>query len=304
MALVRPFHKLLIANRGEIACRIMRTAKRMGLRTVAVFSQADRNAMHVALADEAVCIGPPPAKDSYLNIAAIIAAARETRAEAVHPGYGFLSENAAFAQACADAGLIFVGPSAETIRLMGSKAQAKARMQAAGVPIVPGYHGADQSAAAMRDAAERIGYPVLIKASAGGGGRGMRRVEAAGEIEDALASATREAQAAFGDDALLLEKYIARPRHIEIQVFGDTHGNVVTLYERECTLQRRHQKVVEEAPSVAVTPARRAEMSACRARGGGSRGLCQRGHGRVHRRCGRVLFHRDEHAAAGRASRH
>ena len=181
MALVRPFHKLLIANRGEIACRIMRTAKRMGLRTVAVFSQADRNAMHVALADEAVCIGPPPAKDSYLNIPAIIAAARETRAEAVHPGYGFLSENAAFAQACADAGLIFVGPSAETIRLMGSKAQAKARMQAAGVPIVPGYHGADQSAAAMRDAAERIGFPVLIKASAGGGGRGMRRVEAAGE---------------------------------------------------------------------------------------------------------------------------
>jgi len=262
VALVRPFHKLLIANRGEIACRIMRTAKRMGLRTVAVFSQADRNAMHVALADEAVCIGPPPAKDSYLNIAAIVASGRETRAEAVHPGYGFLSENAAFAQACADAGLVFVGPSPETIRLMGSKAEAKARMQAASVPIVPGYHGADQSAAAMRDAAERIGFPVLIKASAGGGGRGMRRVEAAGEIEDALASAKREAEAAFGDDALLLEKYIARPRHIEIQVFGDTHGNVVTLYERECTLQRRHQKVVEEAPSVAVTALRRAEMSA------------------------------------------
>jgi len=260
--LVRRFDKLLIANRGEIACRIMRTAKRMGLRTVAVFSEADRNAMHVALADEAVCIGPPPAKDSYLNIAAIIAAARDTRAEAVHPGYGFLAENAAFAQACADADLIFVGPSAETIRLMGSKVEAKARMQAAGVPIVPGYHGADQGAAAMRDAAGRIGYPVLIKASAGGGGRGMRRVEAPGELDDAIASARREAKAAFGDDALLIERYIARPRHIEIQVFGDTHGNVVTLYERECTLQRRHQKVVEEAPSAAVTPARRAEMSA------------------------------------------
>jgi 3-methylcrotonyl-CoA carboxylase alpha subunit len=234
----------------------------MGVGTVAVFSEADRNALHVTLADEAMCIGPPPAKDSYLDAGAIIAAARETRAEAVHPGYGFLSENAAFAQSCADAGLLFVGPSAETIRVMGSKAQAKARMQAAGVPIVPGYHGADQSARAMREAAERIGYPVLIKASAGGGGRGMRRVDTAGDLEDALASARREAKAAFGDDALLIEKYIVRARHIEIQVLGDTHGSVVTLYERECTLQRRHQKVVEEAPSVAVTPARRTEMSA------------------------------------------
>jgi 3-methylcrotonyl-CoA carboxylase alpha subunit len=260
--LVRRFDKLLIANRGEIACRIMRTARRMGLRTVAVFSEADRNAMHVSLADEAVCIGPPPAKESYLNIAAITEAAQKTRAGAVHPGYGFLSENAAFAQACAGAGLVFVGPAPETIRLMGSKAEAKARMRAAGVPIVPGYHGADQSVPALREAADGIGYPVLVKASAGGGGRGMRLVEQPRALEEAIAGARHEAQAAFGDDTLLIEKYIARPRHIEIQVFGDTHGNVVTLYERECTLQRRHQKVVEEAPSAAVTPARRAEMSA------------------------------------------
>jgi 3-methylcrotonyl-CoA carboxylase alpha subunit len=256
------FDKLLIANRGEIACRIMRTGSRMRLRTVAVYSEADRNALHVALADEAVAIGAAPAKQSYLNIGAIIAAARQTGAGAIHPGYGFLAESADFAQACADAGIVFVGPAAETIRLMGSKSAAKARMQSSGVPIVPGYHGGDQSMAALTQAADRVGYPVLVKASAGGGGRGMRLVHGAGELAEAVAGAKREALGAFGDDELLIEKFIARPRHIEVQVFGDMHGNVVSLYERECTLQRRHQKVVEEAPSIAVTPERRAQMSA------------------------------------------
>jgi 3-methylcrotonyl-CoA carboxylase alpha subunit len=256
------FDKLLIANRGEIACRIMRTASRMRLRTVAVYSEADRNALHVALADEAVAIGAAPAKESYLNIGAIIAAARQTGAGAIHPGYGFLAESADFAQACADADIVFVGPHAETIRLMGSKSAAKARMQSSGVPIVPGYHGGDQSMAALTRAADRVGYPVLVKASAGGGGRGMRLVHGAGELAEAVAGAKREALGAFGDNELLIEKLIARPRHIEVQVFGDMHGNVVSLYERECTLQRRHQKVVEEAPSIAVTPERRAQMSA------------------------------------------
>jgi 3-methylcrotonyl-CoA carboxylase alpha subunit len=257
----RRFDKLLIANRGEIACRIVRTAKRMGLRTVAVFSDADRNAMHVALADEAVLIGPAPAKDSYLHREAVIEAAQSTGAGAIHPGYGFLSENADFAQACADAGLAFVGPSAATIHLMGSKSAAKALMEAAGVPVVPGYHGEDQSIATLAAAADRIGYPVLVKASAGGGGRGMRLVEAADDLAEAVASAKREAAAAFADDQVLIEKLIARPRHIEVQVFGDTHGNVVSLFERECTLQRRHQKVVEEAPAIAITAERRAEMA-------------------------------------------
>ena len=262
MSLTRRFDKLLIANRGEIACRVIRTARRMGLRTVAVFSDADRDAMHVALADEAVLIGPAPARDSYLRIDAIIDAMRETGAQAVHPGYGFLSENADFAQACADAGLVFVGPSAATIRLMGSKSAAKALMESSGVPVVPGYHGEDQSLPTLQAAADRIGFPVLIKASAGGGGRGMRAVATADELAEAVASAKRESSAAFGNDQLLIEKLIARPRHIEVQVFGDTHGNVVSLFERECTLQRRHQKVVEEAPSIAITAQRRAEMSA------------------------------------------
>ena len=262
MARVGRFDKLLIANRGEIACRILRTAGRMGLRTVAVYSDADREAMHVALADEALRIGPAPAKASYLDIAAIVAAARTAGAGAVHPGYGFLSENADFAQACADASLIFVGPAAETIRLMGSKSAAKALMQSSGVPVVPGYHGADQSIATLAQAADRTGYPVLIKAAAGGGGRGMRLVHAAGDLPEALAGARREAKSAFADEQVLIEKYLPNPRHIEIQVFADSHGNVVSLYERECTLQRRHQKVVEEAPSIAVTAARRAEMSA------------------------------------------
>jgi 3-methylcrotonyl-CoA carboxylase alpha subunit len=262
VSLVRRFHKLLIANRGEIACRIIRTARRMGLTTVVVLSEADRDAMHVDLADEAVLIGPAPAKDSYLHIEAIIDAARTTGAEAIHPGYGFLSENAEFAQACADAGLVFVGPSAATIRLMGSKSAAKALMESAGVPVVPGYHGEDQNFQTLQSAADAVGYPVLVKASAGGGGRGMRVVGNADELAEAVASAKREAGAAFGNDQVLIERYVAKPRHIEVQVFGDTHGNVVSLFERECTLQRRHQKVVEEALALGITPERRAEMAA------------------------------------------
>ncbi|HEY1362395.1 MAG TPA: acetyl-CoA carboxylase biotin carboxylase subunit [Xanthobacteraceae bacterium] len=258
----RRFAKLLVANRGEIACRIIATARRMRLAAVAVFSDADRDAMHVALADEAVRIGPPPATESYLRADTLIEAARRTGAEAVHPGYGFLSENADFAQACAEAGLVFVGPRAETIRRMGSKSEAKALMQRAGVPVVPGYHGAAQDPATLAAEAERIGYPVLIKASAGGGGRGMRVVGSPGELDEALAGARREAGAAFGDDRVLLESYISRPRHVEVQVFGDSRGNVVSLFERECTLQRRHQKVVEEAPAIALPPQRRAEMAA------------------------------------------
>jgi 3-methylcrotonyl-CoA carboxylase alpha subunit len=266
VSLARRFNKLLIANRGEIACRIIRTARLMGLRTVAVFSDADRDALHAALADEAMLIGPAPAKDSYLHIEAIIDAARSSGAEAIHPGYGFLSENADFAQACADADLVFVGPSAATIRLMGSKSAAKALMQSAGVPVVPGYHGDDQSLATLASAADRIGYPVLVKASAGGGGRGMRVVGKPDELEEAIASARREAGAAFGNDQLLIEKFIDRSRHIEVQVFGDTYGNIVSLHERECTLQRRHQKVVEEAPAIVLSSERRAEMaSAARA---------------------------------------
>ncbi len=256
------FRRLLIANRGEIACRIARTARRMEMRTIAVFSDADRNAQHVALADEAIRIGPPPPKDSYLRIDAIIEAARAARAEAVHPGYGFLSENADFATACMDAGLVFVGPPAEIIRRMGLKTEAKALMEKACVAVVPGYHGQAQDEVTLAEAAARIGYPVLIKASAGGGGRGMRVVSGASEFIDALASAKREARAAFGIDEVLLEKFIEQPRHIEVQILGDNHGNIVSLFERECTLQRRHQKVVEEAPSVALTPARRAEILA------------------------------------------
>jgi 3-methylcrotonyl-CoA carboxylase alpha subunit len=262
VSLTRRFEKLLIANRGEIACRIIRTAKRMGLRTVAVYSDPDRKAMHVALADQAVLIGPAPAKDSYLHIGAIIDAAQTTGAEGIHPGYGFLAENADFAQACADAGVIFVGPSAATIRLMGSKSAAKALMESSGVPVVPGYHGEDQSFATLQAAADVIGYPVLVKAAAGGGGRGMRLVGKAEELAEAVAGAKREAGASFGNDQILIEKYIERPRHIEVQVFGDSHGNVVSLFERECTLQRRHQKVVEEALSIAITAERRDAMSA------------------------------------------
>lgn len=253
----RPFDTLLIANRGEIACRIIRTAGTMGLRTVAVYSEADRDAMHVAMADEAVCLGPAPARDSYLNIEKVIDAARRTGAEGVHPGYGFLSENAGFAQACADAGLVFVGPTPAMMTAMGTKSDARALMQKADVPLVPGYHGEAQNEATLRNAADRIGYPVLVKASAGGGGRGMRIVRSAAELAPAIVSARREAGAAFGDDRLLIEKYVESPRHIEVQVIGDSHGNLLSLFERECTLQRRHQKVIEEAPSPTLNAAQR-----------------------------------------------
>jgi 3-methylcrotonyl-CoA carboxylase alpha subunit len=245
----RRFRTLLIANRGEIAARVIRTARAMGLRTVAVYSEADRDATHVAMADEAVLLGPARARDSYLNIARVIEVARQSGAEAVHPGYGFLSENAEFAQACADAGLVFVGPTAAMMTAMGSKSGAKALMEKAGVPLVPGYHGEAQDEATLAKAADKIGFPVLVKASAGGGGRGMRIVRSAGELAAAITSAKREAKAAFGDDRMLIEKFVDNPRHIEVQVIGDSHGNLLSLFERECTLQRRHQKVIEEAPS-------------------------------------------------------
>src|SRR3954447_21864073 len=245
----RRFRTLLIANRGEIACRVIRTARAMGLRTVAVYSEADRDAMHVALADEAVLLGPARARDSYLNPERLIEAARKTGAEAVHPGYGFLSENAEFAQACFDAGLVFVGPTAAMMTAMGSKSGSKALMEKAGVPLVPGYHGDAQDDATLAKAAERVGFPILVKASAGGGGRGMRIVRSADELAPAIVSAKREAKAAFGDDRMLIEKYVDNPRHIEVQIIGDSRGNLLSLFERECTLQRRHQKVIEEAPS-------------------------------------------------------
>lgn len=242
-------NSLLIANRGEIACRVIRTARELGIRTIAVYSDADANAPHVQLADDAVRIGPAPANESYLIGANIISAARQTGAEAIHPGYGFLSENAAFAQAVMDAGLIWVGPNPDSINAMGLKDAAKKLMQDAGVPTTPGYLGEDQSPDKLKAEADKIGYPVLIKAVAGGGGKGMRKVEAEGDFLDALASCQREAISSFGDDRVLLEKWITNPRHIEVQIFGDTHGNVVHLFERDCTLQRRHQKVIEEAPA-------------------------------------------------------
>ncbi len=253
---------LLIANRGEIACRIARTAKRLGIRVVAVYSDADKDALHVAMADEAVRIGEAPPRDSYLRADRILDAARATGADAVHPGYGFLSENAAFAQACADAGIAFVGPPAGAIQAMGSKSAAKALMEKANVPLVPGYHGEDQSERVLADAAGDIGYPVLIKASAGGGGKGMKIVEHASDFAAQLASAKREAASSFGDDRVLVEKYLTKPRHIEIQVFADSHGNCLHLNERDCSIQRRHQKVLEEAPAPGMTPERRAEMGA------------------------------------------
>ncbi len=254
------FKSLLIANRGEIAVRIIRTARRMGLRTIAVYSDADANAFHVAEADEAYCIGAAPAAESYLRADAILDACKRSGAEAVHPGYGFLSENASFADACEKAGLIFVGPPARSIRAMGLKDAAKALMEKAGVPVVPGYHGDNQDAAFLAERAKEIGYPVLIKAVAGGGGKGMRRVNAPDEFEKELKSAQREAGAAFGDERVLVEKYVARPRHIEIQVFADGHGQAVSLHERDCSLQRRHQKVVEEAPAPGMPPEMRKKM--------------------------------------------
>jgi 3-methylcrotonyl-CoA carboxylase alpha subunit len=256
------FESVLIANRGEIACRVIRTARAMGLRTIAVYSEADVAALHVALADEAYCIGPAPAAESYLNGTRILEAAARAGAEAIHPGYGFLSENAGFAEACARAGIVFVGPPPAAIRAMGSKSEAKSLMAEAGVPLVPGYHGADQDPALLAERAAEIGYPVLIKAAAGGGGKGMRRVDAPERFAEALGAARREAAGAFGDDRVLLERYLERPRHIEIQVFADSHGNVVHLFERDCSIQRRHQKVFEEAPAPGMTADRRAAMGA------------------------------------------
>jgi len=256
------FKKILIANRGEIACRVAATARKLGIQTVAVYSDADANAKHVLACDEAVRIGPSAPKESYLRGARIIEAALATGAQAVHPGYGFLSENEEFAQACADAGLVFIGPPPSAIKAMGLKAASKQLMEKAGVPLVPGYHGAGQDPEMLRREADRIGYPVLIKASAGGGGKGMRIVVKSEEFDAALASCKREAINSFGDDAVLIERYVTRPRHIEIQVFGDAHGDCVYLFERDCSVQRRHQKVLEEAPAPGMSAARRAEMGA------------------------------------------
>jgi 3-methylcrotonyl-CoA carboxylase alpha subunit len=254
------FSKILIANRGEIACRVAATAKRLGIRTVAVYSDADREAKHVAVCDEAVYLGGSSPKDSYLKGDAIIAIAKETGAQAIHPGYGFLSENADFAQACQDAGLVFIGPSADAIRAMGGKSESKRLMEAAGVPLIPGYHGDNQDAEFLKQQADSIGYPVLIKASAGGGGKGMRIVEESSDFIDLLDSCRREAITSFGNDQVLIEKYALKPRHIEIQVFGDTHGNYVHLFERDCSVQRRHQKVLEEAPAPGVDATMREAM--------------------------------------------
>jgi geranyl-CoA carboxylase alpha subunit len=253
------FSKILIANRGEIACRIARSAKSLGYRTVAVFSDADAGALHVQQADEAVRIGPPAAKESYLNINALLAAAKLTRADAVHPGYGFLSENALFPRACAEAGLVFIGPPAVSIEAMGDKAKAKSLMASAGIPCIPGYHEADQTNDRLMKESRRIGFPLMVKATAGGGGRGMRLVSSEGELADALARARSEAAGAFGSDGLILEKAIADARHIEFQIFADQQGNVIHLGERECSIQRRHQKVIEEAPSLALS----AELRTC-----------------------------------------
>jgi len=254
------FKKILIANRGEIACRVAATARRMAIKTVAVYSDADVNAMHVSACDEAIHIGGSAPQESYLRWERIIEAAQATGAQAIHPGYGFLSENEEFAEACARAGLVFIGPPASAIKAMGLKAESKQLMEKAGVPLVPGYHGSDQDPALLKREADRIGYPVLIKASAGGGGKGMRAVEKSEDFEAALASCKREAIHSFGDDAVLVEKYAQRPRHIEIQVFGDAHDNYVYLFERDCSVQRRHQKVLEEAPAPGMTEAMRQQM--------------------------------------------
>ncbi|MEM6582239.1 MAG: acetyl/propionyl/methylcrotonyl-CoA carboxylase subunit alpha [Pseudomonadota bacterium] len=254
------FSKILIANRGEIAVRVIKTARRMGIATVAVYSDADHNALHVQLADEAIHIGSAPSKESYLLGERILDAAERTGAQAIHPGYGFLSENAAFANACAEQSIVFIGPPAQAIEAMGSKSAAKRIMDAAQVPLVPGYHGDAQDSATLRNAAEEMGYPVLLKATAGGGGKGMRQVWSGDEFEQALAAAKRESLASFGDDNMLVEKYLTKPRHVELQVFCDNHGHGVYLAERDCSVQRRHQKVIEEAPAPGMTPALRQKM--------------------------------------------
>ena len=260
------FGKILVANRGEIACRVMRTAARMGIRTVAVYSDADADALHVTMADEAVRIGPAPAAESYLDIDAIVKACRRTGAQAVHPGYGFLSENPVFAERLEKEGIVFIGPPASAIRAMGHKDAAKRLMEEAGVPVVPGYHGADQDPDLLATEAAQIGFPVLIKARAGGGGKGMRRVDIREEFAEGLEAARREGEASFGDGHVLVEKYVGRPRHIEVQVFADRHAPPVYLFERDCSLQRRHQKVIEEAPAPGMTAGMRAAMGEAAAR--------------------------------------
>ena len=254
------FTKIVIANRGEIACRIIKTAKRLGVATVAVYSDADRDALHVKMADEAIHIGGAAARDSYLLGERIIAAAQQSNADAIHPGYGFLSENAGFASDCAAQGLVFIGPPSAAIVAMGSKSAAKRIMEQAHVPLVPGYHGADQDPALLRSSAEDMGYPVLLKATAGGGGKGMRQVWSSEEFDEALAAAKRESLASFGDDNMLVEKYLTKPRHVEIQIFFDNFGNGIYLAERDCSVQRRHQKVIEEAPAPGMSEALRREM--------------------------------------------
>ena len=254
------FQKVLVANRGEIACRVFATCARLGIRTVAVYSEADRDTRHVRMADEAHLIGGPAARDSYLRADRIIEVAKQAGVQAIHPGYGFLSENAEFAEACTQAGIAFIGPPTEAIRVMGSKSAAKTLMEGAGVPLVPGYHGDDQSLTRLAEASEEIGYPVMIKATAGGGGKGMRIVRAAEDFADALESCRRESKASFGDDRVLVERYLEHPRHIEIQVFADEQGNVVHLFERDCSVQRRHQKVLEEAPAPGLPASQREAM--------------------------------------------
>jgi acetyl-CoA carboxylase, biotin carboxylase subunit len=266
MRMPRPIKKILIANRGEIAVRVMRACRELGIKTVAIYSDADRAALHVRTADEAYPVGPPPARESYLDIAKVLDVARRSGADAIHPGYGFLSEKAEFARACADAGVIFIGPPADAIDAMGDKTRARQKMMAAGVPVVPGDNGPTgrgfPSAEAALESAKKIGLPVMLKASAGGGGKGMRLVDDEKKFVAAYHGAQREAKSAFGDDAVYLEKAVIRPRHVEIQVFADAHGNTVHLFERDCSIQRRHQKVIEEAPSPAVTPELRAQMGA------------------------------------------
>ena len=273
------FGKLLIANRGEIACRVMRTAHRLGIRTVAVYSDADRDATHAAMAGEAWRLGPAPAAQSYLDIEKVIAAATASGADAVHPGYGFLSENPEFIEACAAAGIVFVGPPAGAVRAMGLKDAAKRAMEDAGVPVVPGYHGEEQEDSALASHAREIGFPVLVKAVAGGGGKGMRRADSEAGFESALEGARREARSSFGDDRVLVERWIAHPRHIEIQIFADAHGNAVHLFERDCSLQRRHQKVIEETPAPGMTQAMRAAMGTAAV--GAARAIGYRGAGTV-----------------------
>ena len=269
--------RLLIANRGEIACRIMRTCRRLGVHSIAVYSEADRNAMHVRTADESVCIGPAPARESYLDADAMIHAAHATRADAIHPGYGFLSENAAFAEACQTANIQFVGPPASAIRAMGLKHEAKTIVSAAGVPIVPGYMGEDQSESALKHEAVRVGFPLLVKAVAGGGGKGMRVVRNAAELPEAIRGARSEAESAFGDGRLMLERFLERPRHIEVQVFGDNHGDCLHLFERECSVQRRYQKIIEESPSPFIDTKTRAAMTAAAVRAAKAAGYVNAG---------------------------